>query len=63
MTNNPEEELTRLEEELKALESMEGTEKSDYGSPKPLDKETMFKFFTKILELPESWKVVYLIFP
>ncbi len=50
--------LEELEEQLEELElesQSKGT--TDYGSPKPKDKESMFKFFKFILSLPESWKV------
>ncbi len=57
MTNKGEEELEALEEELERLESVEGTEKSSYGSPSPEKKDNMFKFFREVLNLKESWKV------
>jgi len=57
VTNKGEEELEALEEELERLESVEGTEKSSYGSPSPEKKDNMFKFFREVLNLKESWKV------
>lgn len=57
MTSNAEEELTQLEEELKALEELEETGGKSYGSPTPEKKDNMFKFFREVLTLKESWKV------
>lgn len=51
-----EDELAKIEAELKALESL-SSGSSDYGSPKPEEKDNMFKFFREIIHLPESWKV------
>lgn len=51
-----EDDLAQLEAELKELEGM-SKGSSDYGSPKPEEKENMFKFFKEILNLPASWKV------
>lgn len=46
---NEEEELKRLEEELKKLES--------YGSPEPEKKEGLFKFFREILHLEDTTRI------
>lgn len=51
------EELKQLESELEELDKSIGKSSEDYGSPKPQDKDSMFKFFREILKLPESWKV------
>jgi len=48
-------ELERLENELKELTELE--KKSDYGSPPPISKDTVFKFFNKILDSKDSTKV------
>ena len=52
-----EDELRELEEELKELVEGEGEGKTDYGSPEPEKKESMYKFFREIINLKESWKV------
>lgn len=55
MTTDSEEELKKLEEELKQLESSSSSE--GYGSPKQPDKDSVFKFFREILYLKDSKKV------
>lgn len=50
-------ELDELRAELDELEAMTGASKPSFGIPDPKKQEGMFKFFDKILHLPESWKV------
>ena len=57
MTSKGEEELELLEAELAELESLEESGKQSYGSPSPEKKESIFKFFEKVLNFKESWKV------
>ncbi len=49
------EEMQELMEELNELSSSE--DKSNYGSPSPANKDSIFKFFKEMIKLPESWKV------
>lgn len=49
--NNEEEELKRLENEIKKLDNM------DYGSPEPERKDNLFKFFREILFLKNTTRV------
>lgn len=51
-------ELAKLEGELKALEELD--KKSEYGSPAPISKDTLFKFFREILHMEDSTKVANL---
>ena len=44
-----EEELKKLDDELKKLDS--------YGSPEPEKKESVFKFFKEILSLPDTTRI------
>lgn len=57
--NEDNEELLKLEEELKALEALDKTSdtSSIYGTPEPEKKDSMFKFFREILKIKEPWKV------
>ena len=57
MTNEEEQTLEQLEEELEELESLSKDEKSSYGSPTPEKKDGIFKFFKEVLNFKESWKV------
>ena len=57
MTNESDEELEQLEAELKALEAVDTSGKSSYGSPDPEKKENIIKFFREVLSSKESWKV------
>lgn len=50
MASDEEEELKRLEEELKKLDK-------DYGSPEPERKDNIFKFFREILSIPDTTRV------
>lgn len=53
MTNEEEiAELARFEEELQSIQG-----KSEYGSPAPISKDTVFKFFNEILKSKDSTKV------
>jgi len=47
--------LTNMEQQLKDIDSGKG-----YGSPAPISKETLFKFFKEILESDDSTKVANL---
>lgn len=51
------EEIKKVEEEIKNLEDKGVTLESQYGSPEPEKKDSIYKFFREILHLPESWKV------
>lgn len=51
MVTKEEEELKRMEEELKELES------NTYGSPEPKAKENIFKFFKEILFLKDTTRI------
>lgn len=57
MTDDIDNELKELEEQLKQLES--GSKTSDFSSDSPMKeiKDNIFKFFREILQLKESWKV------
>ena len=47
------EEIKQLEEELKKLEDKD----TSYGSPKAPDKESLFKFFNKILTIKDTTRI------
>ena len=47
------EEIEQLEEELKKLESKD----TSYGSPKPSEKDSQFKFFRDILRIEDTTRV------
>ncbi len=47
------EEIKQLEEELKKLESKD----TSYGSPTAVQKESLFKFFNKILTIKDTTRV------
>lgn len=53
--DNDLEELTRLEQQLRDLD-----DKGSYGSPSPISKDTVFKFFREILQSEDSTKVANL---
>ncbi len=50
-----EEEIKELEEKISSMSDEEIA--ATYGSPEPEKKDTVFKFFEKLLTLKESWKV------
>jgi len=47
------EEIEKLEEELKKLEDKD----TSYGSPKPQDKDNLFKFFRHILTVKDTTRI------
>ncbi len=47
------EEIKQLEEELKKLESKD----TGYGSPKSPDKESLFKFYNKLLTIKDTTRI------
>ncbi len=47
------EEIKQLEEELKKLESKD----TSYGSPKTPDKESLFKFYNKLLTIEDTTRI------
>ena len=57
MTNEGNETLEDLQEELEALETLSESGKASYGSPTPEKKDSIFKFFKEILTHKETWKV------
>ena len=48
-----EEEIKQLEEELKKLEDKD----TSYGSPKSPDKESLFKFYNKLLTIKDTTRI------
>ena len=52
MVEVSDDEIAQLEEELKDLES-----KDSYGSPKPSEKDNLFKFFREILKSIDTTRI------
>lgn len=56
-SNKMNDEIQKLEAEIKQLEEQGISIPESYGSPDIEKKDSIYKFFREILHLPESWKV------